>query len=173
MKYLKSYRKQSNLCNESIRHLLKPKNDEELIKSLKSKGYVKRDIFIYFIENGIPIDNIINKMNSYFSARSIYHILFVHGKSLPFTDEEKDKLDYEFIETFKSIYYEYDFINKDNKKFVSLYIKEDDMDMYYEIKKLDKYITVSAHNNNRILESFVICPNIDHLIDYLKSHAII
>lgn len=35
MKYLKTYsREQSNLCNESIKHFLKPKNIDDVIKSL-------------------------------------------------------------------------------------------------------------------------------------------
>ena len=42
MKYLKSYREQSNLCNESIRHLLKPKSIEQIEKGLKELDYFER-----------------------------------------------------------------------------------------------------------------------------------
>jgi len=51
MKYLKTYREQSNLCNESIRHLLKPKNEEQINKSIENfLKLPELDKVTYFLE---------------------------------------------------------------------------------------------------------------------------
>jgi len=42
MKYLITYREQSNLCNESIRHLLKPKSKEQIEKGLEGLDHFER-----------------------------------------------------------------------------------------------------------------------------------
>jgi len=71
MKYLKSYRKQSNLCNESISHLLKPKKEEDIKDLINNINDPYSKLYTIF-SNGIEdffeekeIINIFNQLDSY------------------------------------------------------------------------------------------------------------
>ncbi|MFA5586563.1 MAG: hypothetical protein WDA02_08475 [Saccharofermentanales bacterium] len=51
MKYLKTYMKQNNFCNESIKHLLKPKSEEQINKSMENfLKLPELDKVTYFLE---------------------------------------------------------------------------------------------------------------------------
>lgn len=60
MKYLKPYREQSDLCNESVKDYLKPKSNEEILKSVEGMKIDKKMLFAIQYNLEWLIDDIIN-----------------------------------------------------------------------------------------------------------------
>jgi len=161
-----------NQFNESIRHLLKPKSEKDILKSLQGNDVEK---FIKFIKQGMNVPNKIkNKIDYYFSVLKVYRKIDKKEQTIPFTEEEKIKIDNAIHNSKnKDNYYIYDKINNDND-YISLYINDNDMDMEFYVRKLNEYILIYEYNieYDKELRNLIMCVTINELLDYLDINIL-
>lgn len=169
MKYLKTY-------NESIRHLLKPKSEEHILKSLDGESLEEqfRLLLIYNLYDATK--EVGSKIKNYFNIDYLFFYGLI-GKKKPviFNDNDVDLIGKQ-IKTdnnnrsfahFGMIEGGHDPIRQ---KMTSLYIN--DNGYIYFINNYNHFITIYYLNNNKKIKLYYICPDIKHLIKFLDDNLI-
>jgi hypothetical protein len=155
MKHIKTY-------NESIKHLLKPKNKDDILNLIKNKSNTEK----YLISLKNNIDWLYNMTKDDVKTTQISIDEFnklSHSSYLLFNIREKEKINSNINRHLKGkrSYYLYD-------ETYSLYINHING---WKINNYGKYILLSV-NLRRDNHLYYICPNIDELINLLNKYNI-
>ncbi|MFA5586770.1 MAG: hypothetical protein WDA02_09645 [Saccharofermentanales bacterium] len=158
MKHIKTY-------NESIKHLLKPKNEGDILKSIKEKPDTNKYILSLIYD--------MNWLSEFINVDEL--------KTTQITYEQYDRLLYFSVRSFT--YEEKTIINNNietnDKKERKYYTYNDISSLYINhkqewiVNKYDKFILVRLNyrdENGTVLLYF--CPNLDELIKLLKINNI-
>jgi len=168
MKHLKTY-------NESIRHLLKPKSEEHILKLLEDESLEEKFRILTLNHLYDLAKEFADKIKDYFYIYQTFLDGLVRNRTVVrFNDEEVDLIKKQIkVDNNNMNYARFNMIEGDDpirSKFTSLFIS--DGYSYYYINNYNHFITVKHINNHRQLKFNYICPTIKHLIKFLDDYMI-
>jgi len=166
----------SDKVEESIRHLLKPKSEETILKSLE-KEHIEDKYRILLLYQLYDLAEKIGKeiRNYFFIYSSDYDALIRKRTPIRFNDEEVDLIVKQIKVDANSLNYaKFNHVEGGEDplrmKFTSLYIR--DSSYTYEINNYKYFITVKHYNPYKNIKEYYICKSMKELLKYLDDYMI-